>query len=77
MGVRRKRPAGGWGGVRTGAGRPREFHDKVQKIVLLEREDAEALEDLAYEAGLTFSKYLRRLIQRHLRAKGRLPRDSG
>ena len=77
MGGRRKRPARRWGGVRQGAGRPREFRDKAQKIVLLEREDAEALEDLAYEAGLTFSKYLRRLIQRHLRAKGRLPRDSG
>ena len=76
MGARRKRPAG-WGGVRQGAGRPREFHDKVQKIVLLEREDAEALEDLAYEAGVTFSKYLRGLIRRHRRAKGRLPRDSG
>ena len=77
MGARRKRPASGWGGVRKGAGRPREFQDKVQKIVLLEREEAEALEDLASEAGLTFSKYLRRLIQRHLRAKGGLPRDSG
>ncbi len=73
MGVRRRKPkARGWGGVRKGAGRPREFEDKVQKIVLVEREEAEAIEDLAREAKTTLSKYLRGLIQRHLRAKGRL-----
>ncbi len=67
----RKR-SGAWGGARKGAGRPREFRDKAQKIVLLEREEAEALEDLARKEGLTLSKYLRRILQRHLRAKGRL-----
>ncbi len=73
MGARRRKPkARGWGGVRKGAGRPREFQDKVQKIVLVEREEAEAIEDLAREAKTTLSKYLRGLIQRHLRAKGRL-----
>ncbi len=73
MGARRRKPkARGWGGVRKGAGRPREFEDKVQKIVLVEREEAEAIEDLAREAKTTLSKYLRGLIQRHLRAKGRL-----
>ncbi len=73
MGARRRKPkARGWGGVRKGAGRPREFVDKVQKIVLVEREEAEAIEDLAREAKTTLSKYLRGLIQRHLRAKGRI-----
>ena len=69
VGKAKKRP-GVWGGARKGAGRPREFRDIAQKIVLLERAEAKALEDLARQEGLTFSKYLRRLVQRHLRAKG-------
>jgi hypothetical protein len=61
------------GGARRGAGRPREFKHKAQRIVLLEQTEADAVEELAWEAQMTLSKYLRRLIQRHLRAKGRLP----
>ncbi len=61
------------GGARRGAGRPRDFEDKRQLIVLLEGIEAEALKDLAWEARLTVSRYLRQLVRRHLRAKGRLP----
>jgi hypothetical protein len=54
-------------------GRPAEFEERVQRIVLLERVEAEALEDLAWEARMSFSKYVRGVVQRHLKAKGRLP----
>ena len=63
----------GWGGARRGAGRPREFKKKAQQIVLLEQTEADEIEELAWEARMTLSKYLRQLIKRHLRAKGRLP----
>ena len=58
------------GGTRRGAGRPREFEDKQQLIVVLEGDEAETVRDLADAAQETVSAYLRRLVQRHLRAKG-------
>ena len=58
------------GGARRGAGRPREFEDKQQLIVVVQRAEAEAVWDLADAADETVSAYLRRLVQRHLRAKG-------
>ena len=61
------------GGARQGAGRPREFKDKAQLVVQLELVEADALRELAWESRQPLSRYLRGLIQRHLKAKGRLP----
>ena len=68
----RSRASSKRGGPRRGAGRPREFEDKRQLIVLLEGTEADALKELAWEARLTVSRYLRQLVRRHLTGKGRL-----
>ena len=58
--TRRKRP-----------GRPPVLEDGVMLSARIERKDFDALVRLAEDEGLERSKYLRRLLSRHIEAKRR------
>ena len=56
----------GWGGRRKGAGRPSVFKDPVNRWVRLERADAEAVEKLARDRGVSLSELIRRALRSYL-----------
>jgi hypothetical protein len=66
-----KQKRGQHGGRRPGAGRPRELDDLVAMRVLVEREDRDALNDLAAEKGVSAMGLVRRAIRQLLRRHGR------
>ena len=55
-----------WGGRREGAGRPRVLKEPVDRWVRLEREDAEAAEELAKRRGISLSELIRRALRSYL-----------
>ena len=66
-----KKRGRGWGGVRSGAGRPPMFKDKVRVAFDMERRDHEELEKIADRWGESVPAVIRRalgtLLKRHRR----------
>ena len=60
-----------WGGRREGAGRPKVLEDRVRILVDLERDEAEALTDLASVLGISRAELIRSAIRNRLRARRR------
>jgi hypothetical protein len=57
------------GGRRKGAGRKPTVLDPVKISFLVEREDADALDQFARRKGVPLSEYARRLVHRHVERK--------
>jgi hypothetical protein len=60
------------GGARRGAGRPRQVQDPVRLAIDHEREDAEALRELAEERGTSVAELVRAAVRVYVkRYRGR------
>lgn len=68
---RKKRTGSGWGGVRTGAGRPGYFRDSADRTIRFERADLEALDAMAEGMGLTGADLVREAVGQYLKRRGR------
>ena len=69
--VAAKRKKGAWGGKRLGAGRKSTLSDPVSFTGDLERPDAEALEAIARERGVSVSSLVRRAVSAYVKRQKR------
>ena len=75
MVVRKK---SGWGGQREGAGRKPVLRDPVMLTLRVDGEVFDQLGELADEAGVSRSDYVRRILTRHTsRRRGATPPPEG
>jgi hypothetical protein len=61
-----RKKASGWGGYRPGAGRKPAIKDSLDRTIRFEREDLEALDDLATARGVSTSDLIREAIKSYL-----------
>ena len=66
-GVSTRRRRGSWGGSRPGAGRPQVVQDPVRLSIDHEREDAEALRQLAENRGTSVAELVRAAVRAYVK----------